>query len=239
MQAGDLITTKARVAAHDQISVAVLQDLHDFVNDTAKQECLLQGENEVKRALKLIIGCTGTWTGTTTESFPLFCRASEVAVAPDATFISIPFCVGLAPQWPLGPSCLVPTRFTACCTIVQVLTRDDRRRVNYSIAIEPNSITHTCTLILRLPMSTENATRYCHLNGNWDNYTNYETCHHIGEAGPGFDAAVELPTYIYCLGYLISLLSLALAVFVFIRFKYVPRTLNDGQSIPIRFDSIL
>lgn len=94
-----------------------------------------------------------------------------------------------------------------------------RRRVNYSIAIEPNSITHTCTLILRLPMSTENATRYCHLNGNWDNYTNYETCHHIGEAGPGFDAAVELPTYIYCLGYLISLLSLALAVFVFIRFK--------------------
>lgn len=136
------------MAAHDQISVAVLQDLHDFVNDTAKQECLLQGENEVKRALKLIIGCTGTWTGTTTESFPLFCRASEVAAAPDATFISIPFCVGLAPQWPLGPSCLVPTRFTACCTIVQVLTRDGRHTDDVSITQLPLNPTQSRTLAL-------------------------------------------------------------------------------------------
>ena len=71
----------------------------------------------------------------------------------------------------------------------------------------------------RAPPPTENATRYCHLDGRWDNYSNYDMCQHVAEGVGHFDATVELPTYIYCLGYLVSLVSLGLAVFVFIRFK--------------------
>lgn len=70
--------------------------------------------------------------------------------------------------------------------------------------------------------STENATRLCHSNGVWDNYTNYDRCSHlpadvtrVGE----FEPSVELPTIIYYTGYTISLISLSLAVAVFVHFK--------------------
>uniref|UniRef100_A0A1A9X4R6 G-protein coupled receptors family 2 profile 1 domain-containing protein n=1 Tax=Glossina brevipalpis TaxID=37001 RepID=A0A1A9X4R6_9MUSC len=29
--------------------------------------------------------------------------------------------------------------------------------------------------------NSQNATRYCHLNGTWDNYTNYDKCHNVAQ----------------------------------------------------------
>lgn len=85
---------------------------------------------------------------------------------------------------------------------------------------------------------TDNATRYCHLNGMWDNYTNYDNCHHIADSNADFDPTVELPTYIYCLGYLLSLISLALAVFVFIRFKYV-KSIVTIRSLSMHMEHLI
>jgi hypothetical protein len=78
------------------------------------------------------------------------------------------------------------------------------------------------TLLLYLPLPpTENATRYCHLDGNWDNRSNYDQCIHLSEASavPEFDTGIELPTIIYYTGYSISLIALTLAVIVFLYFK--------------------
>lgn len=72
-----------------------------------------------------------------------------------------------------------------------------------------------------LPALSENATRYCHDDGNWDNYTNYDQCQHLAAASsvPEFEPGVELPTIVYYVGYSISLISLSLAVAVFVYFK--------------------
>lgn len=64
----------------------------------------------------------------------------------------------------------------------------------------------------------ENATRYCQLNGEWDNYTNYNQCHHVAVEDE-FELSVELPTIIYYVGYTISLISLLLAVLIFVHFR--------------------
>lgn len=67
----------------------------------------------------------------------------------------------------------------------------------------------------------ENATRWCQKDGNWDNYTSYDQCQHltVASAVPEFDANVEIPAIIYYTGYTISLISLSLAVGVFVYFK--------------------
>lgn len=126
------------------------------------------------------------------------------------SFISIPYYVGLA--HPLQPGQFYPVQiyFRASCTTQQVIRLQSFCRGNEIL---------TRSLLFSPLRSTDNATRYCHLNGMWDNYTNYDNCHHIADSNDDFDPTVELPTYIYCLGYLLSLISLALAVFVFIRFK--------------------
>ncbi|XP_058981787.1 diuretic hormone receptor isoform X2 [Musca domestica] len=69
--------------------------------------------------------------------------------------------------------------------------------------------------------TTQNATRYCFPNGTWDNYSNYDKCHHAVElpAIPDFSPGVELPTYIYCCGYFLSLSALVLALIVFLCLK--------------------
>lgn len=70
---------------------------------------------------------------------------------------------------------------------------------------------------------TENATRYCHSNGTWANYTNYDQCHHIADYNGGtvheFKPSIELSTYIYGAGYVMSLTSLLMAIVVFLYFK--------------------
>ncbi|KAL9913867.1 diuretic hormone receptor isoform X1 [Glossina fuscipes] len=69
--------------------------------------------------------------------------------------------------------------------------------------------------------NSQNATRYCHSNGTWDIYTNYDKCHNVMQLPevPDFAPGIELPTYIYCCGYSLSLLFLTLALIVFLSFK--------------------
>ncbi|XP_058830749.1 diuretic hormone receptor-like isoform X2 [Topomyia yanbarensis] len=68
--------------------------------------------------------------------------------------------------------------------------------------------------------SSQNATRYCNIDGTWDN-TNYDACHHLVESSSvsEFEPVIELPTMIYFVGYTISLGALVLAVTVLIYFK--------------------
>ncbi|XP_031631307.1 diuretic hormone receptor-like isoform X2 [Contarinia nasturtii] len=67
---------------------------------------------------------------------------------------------------------------------------------------------------------TKNASRRCHFDGQWDNYTHYDLCQHLQPTVvPEFDAGIELPTLVYYTGYTISLVSLTLAVAVFLYFK--------------------
>ncbi|XP_017868914.1 PREDICTED: diuretic hormone receptor isoform X2 [Drosophila arizonae] len=70
--------------------------------------------------------------------------------------------------------------------------------------------------------SSKNATRFCHLNGSWAQYTNYDACAHLPaetETVPEFETIVELPTIIYYIGYALSLVSLTLALIVFAYYK--------------------
>lgn len=82
----------------------------------------------------------------------------------------------------------------------------------------------------------ENATRLCHSDGNWDSYTNYDRCSHLPPVTPlaEFEPNVELPTIIYYTGYTISLISLTLAVAVFVHFKWVPFA-SSPQSVSPSF----
>ncbi|KAH8410947.1 hypothetical protein KR222_000820, partial [Zaprionus bogoriensis] len=69
--------------------------------------------------------------------------------------------------------------------------------------------------------SSKNATRFCHYNGSWEQYTNYDACAHLPapETVPEFETIVELPTIIYYIGYALSLVSLTLALIVFAYYK--------------------
>lgn len=83
-------------------------------------------------------------------------------------------------------------------------------------------LNHRCDFnVLYVFVQLENATRFCHEDGNWDNYTNYDQCQHLtgASAVPEFEPGVELPTIVYYVGYSISLISLSLAVAVFVYFK--------------------
>ncbi|KXJ77900.1 hypothetical protein RP20_CCG006207 [Aedes albopictus] len=64
--------------------------------------------------------------------------------------------------------------------------------------------------------SRQNATRYCHPDGKWDNYSHYTACHHMTEPPPDI---VEVTSIIYYSGYIVSLVALSLAVIVFVYFK--------------------
>lgn len=70
--------------------------------------------------------------------------------------------------------------------------------------------------------SIENATRYCYPNGTWEN-ANFDQCQYLGESTMvhEFMPSVDLPFYIYCIGNILSLISLSLGLVVFIRFKQV------------------
>lgn len=73
---------------------------------------------------------------------------------------------------------------------------------------------------LLLLIKTENATRFCDINGIWDNYTNYESCDIVnGTERTLIEPHVETTTFIYIAGYSLSLIALILAVIVFVRLK--------------------
>ncbi|KAG8222625.1 hypothetical protein J437_LFUL002619 [Ladona fulva] len=67
----------------------------------------------------------------------------------------------------------------------------------------------------------ENATRFCHSNGTWATYTDYNGCQEVEAPltpGPTF-GGVELATSLYFAGYALSLAALAAAISIFIYFK--------------------
>ncbi|XP_046679016.1 diuretic hormone receptor-like [Homalodisca vitripennis] len=69
--------------------------------------------------------------------------------------------------------------------------------------------------------TTQNASRWCHNDGVWDNLTDYTAC--LSQPRPELempsDTGVEVATTIYAVGYSVSLMALAVAVWIFIFFK--------------------
>lgn len=74
-------------------------------------------------------------------------------------------------------------------------------------------------------MLTDNASRYCKLDGNWDK-SKYDFCHDIiisnktcSELDFDLRCSAYATSIIYYIGYTISLVALISAVIVFINFK--------------------
>jgi corticotropin releasing hormone receptor 1 len=65
---------------------------------------------------------------------------------------------------------------------------------------------------------TENASRFCHSNGTWDNYTNYKACIDVPIEGQA-ETGVEMATTLYFIGYSMSLIALSIAIWIFLYFK--------------------
>ncbi|KAG8222628.1 hypothetical protein J437_LFUL018069 [Ladona fulva] len=69
-----------------------------------------------------------------------------------------------------------------------------------------------------------NATRFCYSNGTWAAYTDYTGCREVEASrggGPLFESGVELATALYFAGYALSLVALAVAISIFLYFKWV------------------
>lgn len=72
--------------------------------------------------------------------------------------------------------------------------------------------------------ATKNATRLCLAGGVWNNYTSYSECQErtvLPDVLPDVPAQdeIEITTIIYSIGYALSLITLSLALFIFIYFK--------------------
>lgn len=68
-------------------------------------------------------------------------------------------------------------------------------------------------------LSIDNATKFCNEDGTWDK-TAYDNClNTVSHPVPTHD--VEYNTYIYCIGYLLSIVVLSIAVIIFVTFKWV------------------
>lgn len=65
----------------------------------------------------------------------------------------------------------------------------------------------------------ENASRWCWLNGTWDNYSNYTMCRDVRLST--IEPGVEITTTLYFIGYSLSLFTLIMAVCIFIYYKWV------------------
>nr|XP_050849101.1 diuretic hormone receptor-like isoform X1 [Vespula vulgaris] len=84
--------------------------------------------------------------------------------------------------------------------------------------------------------NTQNASRWCWLNGTWDSYSNYSSCRDIRPLN--IEADVEITTKIYFIGYSLSLCTLAIAVSIFLYFKEL-RCLRNNIHINLMFTYIL
>ncbi|XP_032691001.1 diuretic hormone receptor-like isoform X2 [Odontomachus brunneus] len=65
--------------------------------------------------------------------------------------------------------------------------------------------------------NSQNASRWCWTNGTWDNYSNYSLCRDVRL--PAIEGGVEITTMLYFIGYSLSLLTLVVAVCIFIYYK--------------------
>lgn len=110
-------------------------------------------------------------------------------------------------------------------TIVRVSFENSAKYINYP---HPDQCQHHPLSdgydisVLSSVSEIENATRYCYPNGTWEN-ANFDQCQYLGEATMihEFTPSVDLPFYIYCIGYVLSLISLSLGLVVFLHFKQV------------------
>lgn len=91
-------------------------------------------------------------------------------------------------------------------------------------------------------LSIDNATKFCNEDGTWDK-TAYDNClNTVSHPVPTHD--VEYNTYIYCIGYLLSIVVLSIAVIIFVTFKWVsffispPIRLLTRKYIESMFDII-
>lgn len=63
----------------------------------------------------------------------------------------------------------------------------------------------------------DNATKFCNEDGTWDK-ADYDNClNTVSHPVPTHD--VEYNTIIYCIGYLLSIVVLSIAVIIFVTFK--------------------
>ncbi|XP_017791686.1 PREDICTED: diuretic hormone receptor-like [Habropoda laboriosa] len=85
--------------------------------------------------------------------------------------------------------------------------------------------------------STQNASRWCSFNGTWSSYSNYSLCHDVRE--PSIEGGVEvISTTIYFVGYSISLLTLIVAVSIFLYCKEL-RCIRNNIHTNLMFTYIL
>ncbi|CAK9809709.1 Diuretic hormone receptor [Anthophora plagiata] len=85
--------------------------------------------------------------------------------------------------------------------------------------------------------STQNASRWCRPNGTWSSYSNYSLCHDVRE--PSIEGGVEvISTTIYFVGYSISLLTLIVAVSIFLYCKEL-RCIRNNIHTNLMFTYIL
>ncbi|OAD55647.1 Diuretic hormone receptor [Eufriesea mexicana] len=83
----------------------------------------------------------------------------------------------------------------------------------------------------------ENASRWCRPDGIWSNYSNYSLCHNVRE--PAIEGGVEIiSTRIYFVGYSISLLTLIVAVSIFLYCKEL-RCIRNNIHTNLMFTYIL
>lgn len=70
--------------------------------------------------------------------------------------------------------------------------------------------------------TTQNATRECLSTGTWAEYTDYSNCRELENehiVNDHVSHSIELTTTIYLFGYTVSLIALAVAVYIFCRYK--------------------
>ncbi|CAL7947519.1 unnamed protein product [Xylocopa violacea] len=84
--------------------------------------------------------------------------------------------------------------------------------------------------------STQNASRWCRLDGVWSNYSNYSLCHNVRE--PAIEGGAIISTTIYFVGYIVSLLTLVIAVSIFLYCKEL-RCIRNNIHTNLMFTYIL
>ncbi|XP_068970453.1 diuretic hormone receptor-like isoform X1 [Bombus flavifrons] len=85
--------------------------------------------------------------------------------------------------------------------------------------------------------SSQNASRWCRLDGNWSNYTNYSLCRDLRV--PDIEGSVEvISNTIYFVGYSISLFTLIIAVSIFLYCKEL-RCIRNNIHTNLMFTYIL
>ncbi|KZC09659.1 Diuretic hormone receptor [Dufourea novaeangliae] len=85
--------------------------------------------------------------------------------------------------------------------------------------------------------STQNASRWCRLDGTWSNYSNYSLCRDVRE--PAIEGGSEVvSTTIYFVGYSLSLFTLIVAVSIFLYCKEL-RCIKNNIHTNLMFTYIL